>query len=206
MSLIPLNFLYKRRRRDTTEPVQSPNRPEGRKTTETTPRNLISTGQKVKGPETWNELRSSLGRRHVLRRCRGGIGVPPVLLAVVAVVALVGDDEHRRLAGVALHVLPRRAPPHRAALVVPAAYIYKKSTCTPRMVIDRSEGPGRTGSCLPRVRRALDGLLAVLAPRPQVRGHAAVGHRHLAHHLLQLALLAAPNQSVSICSSVHGNK
>ena len=99
MSLIPLNFLYKRRRRDTTEPVQSPNRPEGRKTTETTPRNLISTGQKVKGPETWNELRSSLGRRHVLRRCRGGIGVPPVLLAVVAVVALVGDDEHRRLAG-----------------------------------------------------------------------------------------------------------
>jgi len=67
---------------------------------------------------------SSSGRRRVLR-LRGGGGasrpVLQVLAAVVAVVALVGDDEHRRLAGVALHVLPRRAPAHRAALVVPAA-------------------------------------------------------------------------------------
>ena len=39
----------------------------------------------------------------------------------VMVLALVGDDEHRRLAGVSLHVLPRRAPAHRAALVVAAA-------------------------------------------------------------------------------------
>ena len=186
MSLVPLNFLYKRRRRDTTEPVQSPNRPEGRKTTETTPRNLISTGQKVKGPETWNELRSSLGRRHVLRRCRGGIGVPPVLLAVVAVVALVGDDEHRRLAGVALHVLPRRAPPHRAALVVPAAHTYtiKWCQCLPRSVvrpIDRSDG---AASCLPRIRRALDGLLAVLAPGVVVRrdvGVPGADRRHADH-------------------------
>ena len=36
----------------------------------------------------------------------------------MAVVALVGDDEHRRLAGVALHVLPRRAPTDGAAFVV----------------------------------------------------------------------------------------
>lgn len=36
----------------------------------------------------------------------------------VAVLALVGDDEHGRVGGVALHVLPRRAPAQRAALVV----------------------------------------------------------------------------------------
>jgi hypothetical protein len=39
----------------------------------------------------------------------------------VAVVALVGDDEHGRVHGVALHVLARRAAAHRAALVVPTA-------------------------------------------------------------------------------------
>jgi hypothetical protein len=39
----------------------------------------------------------------------------------VAVVALVGDDQHRRVHGVALHVLARRAAAHRATLVVPTA-------------------------------------------------------------------------------------
>jgi hypothetical protein len=36
----------------------------------------------------------------------------------VAVLALVADDQHRRVHGVALHVLARRAPAHGAALVV----------------------------------------------------------------------------------------
>lgn len=62
----------------------------------------------------------------MLRLRAAGIGsaLAAVLLVVVAVVVLVGDDEHRRLTGVALHVLPRRAPAHRAALVVAAAYMH----------------------------------------------------------------------------------
>ncbi len=63
---------------------------------------------------------SSLVSRPVLRRRCRLIGTSMAGFPV-AVVAVVGDDEHGRLAGVALHVLPRRAPAHRAALVVPAA-------------------------------------------------------------------------------------
>jgi hypothetical protein len=64
----------------------------------------------------------------LLRRWRDGCG-PLVQRSgvVVAVVALVGDDEHGWLAGVALYVLPRRAPTHRAALVVAAAFVDKKT-------------------------------------------------------------------------------
>jgi hypothetical protein len=36
----------------------------------------------------------------------------------VAVLALVGHHQHGRVVGGALHVLPRRASPHSAALVV----------------------------------------------------------------------------------------
>lgn len=39
----------------------------------------------------------------------------------VKVLALVGDDEHRRVGGVALHMLPGGAAAHRAALVVATA-------------------------------------------------------------------------------------
>ena len=39
----------------------------------------------------------------------------------VAVLALVGDDEHRGVVGGSLHVLPSWAPSHAAALVVASA-------------------------------------------------------------------------------------
>jgi hypothetical protein len=45
-----------------------------------------------------------------------------LLGGAVAVLALVGHDQHRRVAGVALHVLTGGASAHRAALVVPPAY------------------------------------------------------------------------------------
>jgi hypothetical protein len=60
------------------------------------------------------------------RRDGGGCGTLVHRAGVVAVVALVGDDEHGPLAGVALYVLPRRAPTHHTALVVAAAFVDKK--------------------------------------------------------------------------------
>lgn len=51
------------------------------------------------------------------RRGGGGDGGA----AVVVVLALVGDDQHRGVVGRSLHVLPRRASPHAAALVVAPA-------------------------------------------------------------------------------------
>ena len=54
-------------------------------------------------------------------RRRGRQGARPGRAGGVAVLALVGHHQHGRVVGGALHVLPRRASPHSAALVVAPA-------------------------------------------------------------------------------------
>jgi hypothetical protein len=104
------------------------------------------------------------------RCCPGGAGERVALRRPwVVVVGGVGDDEHGGVGAAALHLLPGGAALGAAAPVVP-----------------------------PRVRRSLDGLLPVLAPRPQVGRHNLAARarppgRHSrrsrdAHHLFRLVL------------------
>ena len=62
----------------------------------------------------------------------------------MAVLALVRHDQHRRVIERPLHVLPRRAPPEDAALVVaPVMEEEKDFSCT--ICIGRLGGGGRGG-------------------------------------------------------------
>ena len=62
-------------------------------------------------------------------RRRGRQGAGPGRSGRVAVLALVGHHQHGRVVGGALHVLPRRASPHSAALVVaPVDHMTRKQS------------------------------------------------------------------------------
>jgi hypothetical protein len=95
----------------------------------------------------------------------------------VAVVALVGDEERAWVRGIALDVLPRGAPLHGAAPVVPA----------------RERGP-------------LDGLLPVLAPAVLVAGDVragrAGGRRHAHRPRRAAARVLAPLPQAVACRGV----
>jgi hypothetical protein len=108
-------------------------------------------------------------------RRRGRQGARPLDRARrVAVLALVRHHQHGRVVGGPLHVLPRRASPHSAALVVAPGPGDKRTVRFVARQHRRDElGPDsglrRRFFFLPWVRGALDGLLAVLPPRVLVR-------------------------------------
>jgi hypothetical protein len=117
----------------------------------------------------------------------------------VVVLAGVGEDEGVGVRAAALHLLPRRTPLGAAAPVVsPVRSRNRAAGGEIGLLRRRREADGEGEGILddrPWVGRALDGLLAVLAPRPHVRRRAV--RRNVADHLLHLVLPGVRGNRVS---------